>query len=140
MLLYNERYSVSRVSVGNSTPVEHLCASAPRSVKQRAKSSSTPTDRRPRRKQLVRVNELAGERAGESEPAIMTNSLCAMLRCSARVQRDGSERNIQQGTVCQGASSRAGRLEKVNGFEFNISVFFFFPFLSAPSSISRIMH
>lgn len=29
-------------------------------------------DTRSRRKQLVRVNELASERAGESEPAIMT--------------------------------------------------------------------
>lgn len=33
---------------------------------------SNPTRRRSRRKQLVRVNELAGERAGESELVITT--------------------------------------------------------------------
>jgi hypothetical protein len=35
-------------------------------------------DGRSRRKQLVRVNELASKRAGEFELAIMTNSPCAI--------------------------------------------------------------
>lgn len=35
-------------------------------------TQSNSTRRRSRRKQLVRVNELAGERAGESELAITT--------------------------------------------------------------------
>lgn len=56
-------------------------------------------DTRSRRKQLVRVNELASERAGESEPVIMTTYY--VLYVGVREQKkNGSKRNTSD-TVLQ---------------------------------------
>lgn len=64
-------------------------------------------DTRSRRKQLVRVNELASERAGESEPAYYDYALCVVRGCKGvkRKKKKKTEANgIRRNTVFQESS------------------------------------